>query len=144
MKPFENIWENDWRPELWSIWIPKWPEYWASGATIQHTALNVAEIDMYSNWCGTIRNFFRKWPKTEIFFTYFGVQSGPKIGPLRPIVSTHLKVLAMSIWSKTDVKPVKKFWESDQTTQFLLTLGPKMVQKLGLWGPSLKVATVSI
>ena len=49
---------------------------------------------------------------------YFGAQSGPKAGPLGPIFSTHLKVLAMSMWCITDVKPVKTFWESDQTPEF--------------------------
>ena len=77
---------------------------------------------------------FRKLPATGIF-TYFGAQSGPKIGPLRPIFSTHLKVLAMSMWSNTDAKPVKTFWENDQRPEFLLILGPKMAPKLGLWGP---------
>ena len=67
--------------------------------------------------------------------TYLGAQSGPKIGPLRSIFSTHLKVLAMSMWSNTVVKPVKTFWESDQTPEIFLTLGPKMAQKLDLWGP---------
>ena len=30
------------------------------------------------------------------------------------------------MWSNTDVKPVKTFLESDQTPEFLFTLGPKM------------------
>ena len=66
-------------------------------------------------------------------FDFLGAQSGPKIGPLRPIFSKHLKVLGMSMWSNTVVKPVKTFWESDQTSEIFLTLGPKMAQKLGLW-----------
>ena len=57
------------------------------------------------------------------FLTYFGVQSGPKIGPLRPIFSTHLKVLAMCMWSNTDVKPVETSWENYQRTEFWW--GPK-------------------
>ena len=34
-----------------------------------------------------------------------------KIGPLRPIFSTPPKVLAISMWSNTGVKPVKTFFE---------------------------------
>ena len=68
--------------------------------------------------------FFRKWPNTR-YFTYFGAQSGPQIGPLRPIFSTYLKVLAMSIWSNTDVKPVKYFWKVMKHQNFDLFWGPK-------------------
>ena len=39
------------------------------------------------------------------------------------------------MWSNTDVKPMKTFWGSDQTPEFWLTLGLKIAQKLGLWGP---------
>ena len=65
-------------------------------------------------------------------FDLFGAQSGPKIRPLRPIFSTHIKVLGMSMWSNAVVKPVRTFLESDQTPEICLTLGPKMAQKLGL------------
>ena len=33
------------------------------------------------------------------------------------------------MWSNTDVKPVKSFWESDQSPEFWLTLRSKMSQK---------------
>ena len=118
------------------FWGSNWPRNWASEADIQHTSKSSNNWQVNQDWCETSGKFLRKWPKTGIF-TYFGTQSGPKIGPLRPIFSTHLrlKVFAMSMWSDTDVKmkPVKTFWESDQTLEFLLTLGPKMAQKLGLW-----------
>ena len=48
---------------------------------------------------------------------------------LRPIFHALLEVFAMSIWSKTNVKQVKKFWENDQNLEFSLTLGSKMAQK---------------
>ena len=41
----------------------------------------------------------------------------------------------MSVWSHTVVKPVKTFWERDQTPESFLTLGPKMAKKFGLWSP---------
>ena len=62
------------------------------------------------DWCDTRG----KLPKIGVV-TYFGVQWGTKIGPLRPIFSTHLKVYAMSMWRITDVKPVKTFRENDQS-----------------------------
>ena len=120
--------------ELWSIWGPKWPGNWASVANIQHTSKSSRNWHVHQDWCATSGKFLRKWPKTGIL-TSLGAQSGPKIGPLRPIFSTHLKVIGMSMWSNTVVKPVKTFWESDQTPEIFLTLGPKMAQKLGLWGP---------
>ena len=32
------------------------------------------------------------------------------------------------MWSNTVMKPVKTFWESDQTLEICLNLGPKMAQ----------------
>ena len=75
----------------------------------------------------------RKWPKTGIF-SYFVTQRGPKFGRMRPIFSTHIKVLAISTWSNTDVKPMKTFWENEQRPEFWLILGPKMALKLDLYG----------
>ena len=112
---------------------PKWPGNWASEANIQYTSSG-SNWRVHLDWCETSGRFLRKWPKTRIF-TYFGAPSGPKIGPLRPIFYTHLEVHAMSMWSHTDVKPVKTFCGSDQMQEFQLTLGPKTAQKLGLWGP---------
>ena len=94
----------------------------------------VAQIDMYTKTdAKPVENFWEN--DLRRIFTYFGAQSGPKIGPLRPVFSTYLKVFAMSMWGNTDVKTVKTFWKSDHTPEFWLTLGPKMAQKLGLWGP---------
>ena len=94
----------------------------------------VAQWHIHQDWTETSGAFLRKWPKIRIF-TYFGAQSSPEIGPLRPIFSTHLKVLAMSMWSITGVKPVKTFWEIGQIPAFWLTLGPKIAQNLGFQGP---------
>ena len=68
-----------------------------------------------------MKTFFRKWPKSWIFGN-FRAQDGPQIRPLRPIFRKPLKVLVMSMLSNTDVKPVKSFWKSDQSPEFLLTL----------------------
>ena len=113
---------------------PKWLGNWASRANIQHTSKRSSSWHVHHDWCQTSGKFVRKRLKTGIF-TYFGCKSGPKIGPLRTIFSTHLKVLAMSMWRNTDFKSVKTLWESDKTPQLWLTLGPKMAKKLGFWCP---------
>ena len=115
------------------FWGQKWPGNWASEANIQHTSKSSSNWLVRQDWCETSGKCMRKWPKIRIF-TYFWAESGPKIVPLRSIFSSHLKVLAISMWRNTDVKPVKAFWESDQTSELWLTLGPKMAQKLGLLG----------
>ena len=79
---------------------------------------------MHQDWCATSEKFLRKWPKTGML-TYLGAQSGPKIGPLRPIFYTHLKVLGMSMWSNTVVKPVKTFEKETKHQKFFLLWGPK-------------------
>ena len=59
--------------------------------------LKAAQVDMPTKTdVKPIDFFYRKLPMTVIL-TYFGVQSGHKIGPLRPIFYTHLKVLSMSM-----------------------------------------------
>ena len=126
VKRMKNIWGNDWRSELWSIFGPKWPIIRIL-MPIFNTPLKVTLIDMYAKTdAKPVEIFFRKPSKIRVF-TCLGAQGGPKNGTKGPIFSTHLKVLAMSIWSNTDVKPVKTFWESHQTLQFLLTCtwGPK-------------------
>ena len=109
---------------------PKWPSNWASEVDIQHTFKNRPNWLVNQDWCKTNGNFLRKWPKTGIFI-YSGAQTGPKIGPLSPIFSTHLEALAMSMWSNTDVKPVKTFYENDERPDFWLILDPKIAPKLG-------------
>ena len=89
-----------------------WPKNWTSEAHILHTSENTCNERVKQYWCETSENFLGKWPKTWIL-TYFGTHNGPKIGSLRHIFHTPLKVLAMSMWSNTDMKQVKTFWESD-------------------------------
>ena len=62
---------------------------------------------------------FEKMTKDRNFYLYWDPKWPPKIGPLRPIFSTHLKVLVMNMWSNTDVTPVKNFWESEQCQDLL-------------------------
>ena len=45
---------------------------------------------------------------------YFGAQNDPKIGPLRPIFNTPLKLAKIDMYTKTDVKPVENLWENYQ------------------------------
>ena len=124
---------------------PKRPGNRAFEADIHHTG-KVAPTDMQTKIDGKPEEHF--WAKTGIF-KYFGNKCGPKIGPLRSILSIHLKVLAMSMWNDTDVKPMKTFWEKDKRLEFWFTVGLKMAQELGLCGPywlytSLKVAPMTI
>ena len=61
--------------------------------------------------CETSEKYLRKWLKTWII-VYFGAQSDPEIGPLRPIFNTPLKVAQIDMYTKTettDVKPVEHF-----------------------------------
>ena len=95
---------------------------------IFNTPLKVTQIDVYTQTSGKI---FEKIKKTGMF-TYFEARIGPKIGPLSPIFSTHKSTCKWACEAIIiDVKPVRTFCGSD----FLLTLGLKMVQKLGLWSP---------
>ena len=112
------------------FWEPKWPRNWASEADIQHTFQSSSKCKpklMWNQW-----KIFEKINKDQNFYSFWGPK-WLKIGHLRPIFSTHLKVIAMSMYSNTDVKPVKTFWEN--SPEFWLTLGSKMAPKLGLWGP---------
>ena len=105
------------------FWGLKWPRNWASEAIIQHISKSSSNWHVNQDWCETSGKILRKWPKTGIFTYLGGGPKWPKIGPLRPIFSTHLKLLAMSMWSNTDVK-------SSHFTTFgatlLCTLKPKM------------------
>ena len=103
---------------------PKWPGNWASGANIQHNSKSSSNWHVHQDWCETSGKLLRKW---TAIFTYFEAQSGPKFGPLRPIFSTHLKVLAMSMsWKQYWCETSQNLWESDQTPNFLyLRWGPK-------------------
>ena len=71
-----------------------------------------------------VGNFWENDERPE-FLLFFLAQSGPKIGPLRPIFSTHIKVLGMSMWSNTVVKPLKTFWEITKHQKFVLLWVPK-------------------
>ena len=99
------------------FWGPKWLGSWRSEANIQHTSKDSSNWHVNQDWCKT--KYLRKWPKTRIF-TYFVIWSGPKIGPLRPIFSSHLKLLAMSMRSNTDMKRMRIF------TYFWAKMAPKL------------------
>ena len=66
---------------------------------------------------------------------YLGAQNDPEIGPLGPTFNTPLKVAQIDMYTKNDAKPVGNFWENYQRPKFWLITGPKVAQKLGLWGP---------
>ena len=131
---------NQWKIFEKIFWVPKWHRNWASAADIQHTSKSSSNWHINQDWCETSGKFMRKLLKTRIFI-YFGAQNGKKIGPLRPIFSTRLKVLAMSMWSNIDVKPVKTFWESD--LNFDLLWGPKIAPLSPIFHTPLKVLAMS-
>ena len=56
-------------------------------------------------WWESSDTFLRKWPKTRSLDLFWG----PKIGPLRPVLYTSLKVAAKGIWNKIDVNPGQTF-----------------------------------
>ena len=66
------------------------------------------------------------------FYLFWG-SKWPKSGPLRPISSTHLKVLAMSMWSNTDVKPLQTLFRKWPKSGILTFIGPKTPQIGPLW-----------
>ena len=66
----------------------------------------------------------RKWLKSWIMI-YSAAQNDPEIGPLGPIFNTPLKVPQIDMYTKTDTKPVEKFWENYERPEFLLIMGPK-------------------
>ena len=75
---------------------PKWPKNWASEAHIIHISKSTWNEYVKQYCCETSENILRKWPNTRKF-SYFGAQSGPEMGPLRPIFYTTLKVALMRI-----------------------------------------------
>ena len=84
---------------------------------------------------------------TDWNFYLFGTQSGPKIGPLRPIFSLHLKVLAMSMWSNTDVnqwKPLRKWIKTWILTYFGTQNGPDIGPLRPIFHTPLKVLAMSM
>ena len=66
---------------------------------------------------------------------YLGAQNDPEIGPLGLIFNTPLKVAQIDMYTKTDAQPVGNFLENNKRPEFWLIWGPKVAQKLGLWGP---------
>ena len=109
---------------------PKWLGNWASGADIQYISKISSNWHVNQDWCETSGHFlFRKLPKTGIL-TYFGAQSGPKIGLLKPIFVTPLKALAMRMSNNTDVKPVKTYKEMTKDRNFYLFWAPNWPLKI--------------
>ena len=124
------------------LWGPKLPGNWAFEADIQHTTKRSSNWHAKHDSCETSGKFLQKLLKTGMY-TYFVVQSGPKIWP---ILSTHSKVLAMSMWSNIGVKPVKTFWEN---FDWILTYlgaqnGPKIGPQRPIFHTPLKVLAMSM
>ena len=104
------------------IWGHEWPGNWASDK--RHIFQSSSYRHVNYDWCETSGNCLRKWPKTGIFI-YFRAQSGPQFGPLRPIFSTPLKVVTMSMGIHSDVKLVVTFWKIIKDRNFGPILWPQ-------------------
>ena len=142
----ENLFQQEvWRPNKLCCNLNSRPRNRGLGHIIEIHLKVPPNEHVKQEWCKTSGQSLRKWLKTWIMI-YFEVQNDPEIGPLRliwpktgiliyfgvqklgllrPIFSTPLKEIAMSMWSNTDVKPVKTFWENDQRPEFWFILGPK-------------------
>ena len=125
------------------FWGPKWPKSWPSGAHILHTTKSTGNEHVKQYWCQSSENFLRKWTKTGIF-TYFEAENGPKIELLRPIFYTHIKVVTMSMWNNTDVKPMETLRKWLKTTILYIFGGPKFGPLRPILHISLKVTPMSI
>ena len=130
VKPVKTFLKNDQRPEFLHILWPKIvPKLGLCGPYIPHTAESTCNEHVKQHYCETNENFLRTWPKSRIL-TYFGVQNGPKIEPLRPKLYTSLKVCPMSIQSNTDVYPEDTAQQNSGKPEFWLIWSPEMAQTL--------------
>ena len=68
----ENIWENDWRTDLWYIWGTNDPEIGLPEANIQHTSKNSSNV--HPDWCEINAKFVGNMTK----YLYFYLIRGPK------------------------------------------------------------------
>ena len=68
-------------------------------------------------------------------YDLFCGQNDQEIGPLRPIFNTSLKIAQIDMYTKTGVELVGNVFKNYQRLEFLVILGPKVAQKLDLWGP---------
>ena len=100
---------------------------WTNGSSRSTNNRDTSDLRRYRIHSDITVVFLRKWPKTGIL-TYFGAQSGLKIGLLKPTFSSPLKVLRMSMWSNNDVKPVKIFEKMTWDQNFHLFWDPKWSQ----------------
>ena len=80
-------------------------------------------------------NHWQMFDEMTWIMIYLGAQNDMEIGPLGPIFNTPLQVAQIDMYIKTDAQPVGSFWENDQRPEFWLIWGPKVAQKLVLWGP---------
>ena len=109
----------DWRQTL--IWTNGSMEYWRI-----HTSLSLDEWkhSIYTNTnCQLIS---RNLHYSDVIMSAMAFQiTAVSIGSLGPTFYTPLKVVAMSTWNNTDVKPVKTFWENNQRPEFWACFGTK-------------------
>ena len=132
VKPVKTFWENDQDLNFDLFWGPKWSQNWASDAHNPHTTESICNEHVKQYWCETSENFLRKWPKSRILI-YFGVQNGPKIAPLRPILNISLKSSSNEHIKQDCCESRGNFLTKVENCNF----DPKWPKNLGLWGLSL-------
>ena len=133
VKPVENFWENDQRPEFLLILRPKNS---TSDSHILPTSKSTCNDQVKQYWSETSENYSRKWPKNWIL-TYLGYQNGPKLGFWGPYSTHRWKYWqwtfeAILMWNQR-----KLFMKVTKVQNFDLPVlwGPKWPQKMGLWSP---------
>ena len=116
--------------------------------------------------CETSGKYLKKWMTNDLNHVLFGAQNDPEIGlwdrhfhlfwaqsglkirPVRSIFSIHQRVLAMSMWSNTAVKPGKTCFEEMTKdlnfTNFGAQNGPKIGSLRSIFLTSLKVLAMSM
>ena len=127
-KPVVTFWRNDKKQTFDPFGGLKCPDNRAYEAHILHSSKSISTEHVKQYWCWTKWNVLRKWPKTGIF-TYFGAHNGPKIGTLRPIFYTPLKVAPMSMQNKIEVNTVETFWQNNRKPKFWSIWVPKITHK---------------
>ena len=134
--PLETLnWKTRaWRPNKLHCNLNSGPTNRAFGAHHWNTNKSTPYKHVKQERCDTNGKNLRKWLRPELW-SILGPKMTPKIGPLRPIFNTPLRVAQIDMYTETDAKPVEFFLENDQRPESLLIFEPKVAHKLGLWGP---------
>ena len=96
----KNIWENDWRPELWYILGPKMTRKIRPLRPIFNIPLKVAQIDMYTKTdAKPVENFCENDQRPEFLLIL-----EPKVATSKSICNEHVK----QYWCETNENFLRK------------------------------------